>query len=169
MHHRSVPLPRSQAAAKKRKADAMSPEERTLKRQADQHRRRGEQATKKAKLDAAAAAAAAVQTFEQVAADAALLETWMEQVDFCDWLLRKDLLPNEESLGDWRASDCYERTKHERIVEACTCFNEPNGGKTIITLPWEELKRRVEVLRTASRASQVNLLLRGTIVPIPGS
>ena len=38
----------------------------------------------------------------------------------------------------------YERIKRNRITECCTCFLEPNGGRRVVVLPYEELKRRVD-------------------------
>lgn len=136
----------SAAAAAKRKAGAMTEEERKAR---DAERNQRNRAAKKAKLAAAAASAAAAQessefhsALERVATDAALGQ--VEQLDFSEWLLRKALEPDDETLEEWRDSHSYECTKRERIIEGCTCFLEPDGGQRVNALPHEELKRRVE-------------------------
>ena len=171
----------SWAAAAKRKAEAMSPEERTAKRRADQQRRRQEQrqlqqsaATQQSaaeKQSAAEQSAAEQAAAEQAAAvpypsdfhgkrgksaEAAAFARALQQVveraglgsyeecDYEEWLYRVDLPPDEESICEWRESPSYERTKAARIAEVCTCFLEPDGGQRMISLPYEELKRRVD-------------------------
>ena len=113
----------SEAAASKRKANAMPEDERKRKRAA--HAKEVRAAAKRERMQAAAVAAAAQEVsdfnaaLKQVAEDAALGE--VERFDFCEWLLQKELLPDEASLDEWRDSDSYERTKRERIVEGCVC------------------------------------------------
>ena len=113
----------SAAAAARRKERAMPETERKAK---DAERNKRKRAAKKAELAAAAAVAGAVQqpctfdaAFEQVATDAALGD--VEQDDFCDWLLDMELWPDDESLGMWRGSDAYKRTKHESVISVCNC------------------------------------------------
>ena len=136
----------SAAAAVKRKAGAMSEAERKAK---DAERNKRNRDGKKAKLAAAAAVASAVQAprsfdavLQHVATAAALGD--VEQADFGDWLLDVELWPDDESLGEWRGSDAYQRTKHERIAAFCTCFSRPDGGQPTWTMPYGEVKQRVE-------------------------
>ena len=108
-------------ASSARTATARSSQERAAKRNADQQRRRREkgmqtEAGKAAELSEFDAA------FQLVAEDEALGD--MEQGDFYDWLQCNDLLPDEESLNDWRSSDDYECTKLERITDSCMCSGE---------------------------------------------
>lgn len=123
----------SAAAAVKRKAGAMTEDERKAK---DAERNKRNRAAKQAELSDFHAALA------RVTAEAALGED--EQVDFSEWLWQHDLAPDQASLDEWRGSDSYELTKRERIAEGCTCFLEPDGGKRVNALPFNELKRRVD-------------------------
>ena len=99
----------------------MQPDERAAKRLADQQRRRREQRERKQAAAAVAMSGAAEApcsfdtALEQVATDAALGD--VEQQDFSDWLLDAELWPDSESLGEWRGSAAYERTKHERAKD----------------------------------------------------
>ena len=133
------------ASGTKRKLIALSPEERAAKRNADQQHRRRVQGEQKAAVALEAAAARKVSefhaAFELVAKDAALGDC--EQLDFCEWLQQQELKPEEASLAEWRDSDSYERTKRDRIIEGCTCFLQPDG-KRVNSLPYDELKRRID-------------------------
>ena len=131
----------SHAAADKRKANAM-PEAERKRRRAD-HAKQVRAAAKAAREQAAAAAVSSdfARALRMIADVAALGE--VEELDFLEWLLRKELAPDEGSLEEWRGSDSYERTKRERIAEGCTCFLELDGGKVVTSLPYDELKRRV--------------------------
>lgn len=99
----------------------MSAAERKAK---DAERNQRNRAEKKAKLAAAAAVVQAPRSFDaalqHVATGAALGD--VERDDFGDWLLDAELWPDEESLGEWRSSAAYERTKHDRIA-ACTVLH----------------------------------------------
>ena len=114
----------------------MSEAERKAK---DAERNKHSRAAMKAKLASAAAVEGAVQApsfdaaLEQVATAAALGN--VEKDDFCDWLLDMELWPDEESLHDWRGSEAYERTKHERIAAFCTCFSQPDRGRHTFIMP----------------------------------
>ena len=136
----------SAAAAVKRKAGAMSEAERKAK---DAERNKRNRAKKKAKLAAAAAVPGAEQAprsfdaaLQHVATDAALGD--VEREDFGDWLLGAELWPDDERLGEWRSSAAYERTKSDRIAACCTCFSRPDGGQRTWTMPYGEVKQRVE-------------------------
>ena len=134
----------SQAAAEKRKATAMVGEEKAA---ADRLRADRRNAAKRAKRAAAAepvAAAVAEPTVaESPAVEVAALGR-LERLDLDEWLAHKDLPLDDASLEEWRMSDHYERTKRDRIVEQCTCFHTPDGGKRVTSLPYEEVKRRVD-------------------------
>ena len=134
-----------QASGVKRKAEAMPEDER--KRRKAAHAKEVRAAAKQEREQQAAAAradaaeAAAVPTVEV----AALGST--ERLDFEDWLHQRswlDLPLDDGSLEEWRMSDHYEHAKRARIVEGCTCFLEPGGGRRVTSLPYEELKRRVD-------------------------
>ena len=135
-----------QASGAKRRAEAMSDEERNRRRaahavevRAAAKREREKQAAAaafRAEADAFAAALQHLVESEALDSDVAL--------DFGDWLRRKDLEPDEESLSEWRDSPHYEATKVARITEQCTCFLSPDGGKRVTSLPYVELKRRVD-------------------------
>ena len=79
---------------------------------------------------------------QHVATDAALGD--VEREDFGDWLLGAELWPDDERLGEWRSSAAYERTKSDRIAACCTCFSRPDGGQRTWTMPYGEVKQRVE-------------------------
>ena len=131
----------SQRAAEKRKANAMRPDERAAKRLADQQRRRATQrehetATAGSVTGAVREASEFDAALEHVARDAGLKT--LEKHDFHDWLLDVVLLPDEESLSEWRGSEAYERSKHERIAAFCTCFSRPDGGQRTWIMPYGE-------------------------------
>ena len=135
----------SLAAVAKRKANAMTGEEKAAADRARADRRNEAKRAKRAVATASVAAAAAEQVAESGApvVEVAALGR-LERIDFEDWLARKELPFDDASLEDWRMSDSYERTKRERIIEGCTCFLSPNGGKRMNVLPYDELKRRVD-------------------------
>ena len=113
-HQRAAGL----ASGAKRKERAMSKEESLTKKA--KHKREVRAANAAAKAAAATATPSAFDAaFDRVASAAALGDT--ERCDFYDWLLRVELPPDDESLGEWRDSDEYQRIKLERIAEGCVC------------------------------------------------
>ena len=65
-------------------------------------------------------------------------ESWLGQRGITQPLCEPHL---DELLSDWRSSPEYESTKAERIAEKCTCTP---GTERTSTLPWAEVKRRVD-------------------------
>ena len=139
-------LAASEAAATKRTSQAMGESERKRKRAARAVEARAAQKFERERQAAAAADDADAEAF------AAALQRIVEAeemdsavaVDFEEWLRRKELCPDQETLEQWRTSDAYEQSRREAIVGQCTCFLEPDGGKLITSLPYEELKRRTD-------------------------
>lgn len=121
----------SQAAAAKRKASAMTQEERKAKRA--QHMREVRAARAAAKHALEEEVGAKVNEFDS-ALDAVAEEHQLgevEKYDFEGWLLATEQLADDDDcvIDRWRDSESYKRTKLERIAEACTCFEDPYGGK----------------------------------------